>query len=148
MKNYLFSACLLTCSINIYAACPGVEQPLIIAGENICGSIASSAEKSAKPGEIFISMAAGPDSQLYKLHQHQLNKLSPGIFKSYVDNLKKDKIPVGVAHAISTIKFANDSLPQYANKTFNCATPHVYNVVKEDISKAILLIPGCMLAPQ
>lgn len=144
MKKHLISVLLSTLSFAAFAACPGAQQSLIIAGQNICGTVSATSNK----GDISISMAAGPGSELYLLHENKLNKLSPGIFKSYVDSLKKDEIPVGVSHAIRAIKFAPNSLPQYANKTFSCATPHIIEAPKGDISKASLLIPNCVAAAQ
>ncbi len=142
MNKYLLGAVCFTLSWNVFAACQGQQQPLIVAGENICGSVI----QSKAPGEISISMPAGPNSPLYLLHKNKLEKLSPGIFKEYVDNLKKDQIPAGVAHAISTIKFSADSLPQYANKTYNCGAPHIIETPKGNIAKAILAIPNCVMA--
>jgi hypothetical protein len=144
MKKYLLSILLSTLPLASFAACQGAQQPLVIAGENICGTIASTSPK----GEISISMPAGPGSELYLLHQNKLNKLSPGIFKNYVDSLKKDEIPSGVSHAIRSIKFSPSSLPQYANKTFSCATPRIIETPKGDISKAVLSIPNCVVAAQ
>jgi hypothetical protein len=144
MKKYLIGALLSTFSFGAFAACQGTDQPLIIASENICGAISAPSTK----GEIAIRMPAGPGSELYLLHQNKLNKLSPGIFKNYVDSLKKDEIPSGVSHAIRAIKFAPTSLPQYANKTFSCATPHIIEAPKGNIDKAVLLIPNCVAAVQ
>lgn len=144
MKKYLLSTILSFLPFAAFATCQGTQQPLVIAGENICGSITPASTK----GEISISMPAGPGSELYLLHQNKLNKLSPGIFKNYVDSLKKDEIPLGVSHAIRSIKFAPNSLSQYANKTFSCATPNIMETSKGDISKATLVIPGCVAAAQ
>jgi hypothetical protein len=144
MKKYLLSVLLSTLPFAAFSACQGSQQPLIIAGQNICGAITPSTTK----GEISISLPAGPDSPLYLMHENKLNKLSPGIFQKYVDNLKKDEIPSGVSHAIRVVKFAPDSLPQYANKTFNCAAPHIIEVPKGEISKATLSIPSCIVAGQ
>ena len=144
MKKYLLSVLLSSLPLISFAACQGAQQPLIIAGENICGTITSTSTK----GEITISMPAGPGSPMYLLHQNKLNKLSPGIFKSYVDNLKKDEIPSGVSHAISSVKFSPNSLPQYANKTYSCVTPHIIETPKGDISKATLSIPNCVVTTQ
>jgi len=142
MKKYLLSIILSTLPFTAFAACPGTEQPLIIAGQNVCGIISPASKK----GEISISMPAGPGSPMYLMHENKLNKLSPGIFTKYVDNLKKDEIPSGVSHAIRVVKFAPDSIPQYANKTFNCATPHIIEVPKGDIAKASLSIPNCAVS--
>lgn len=142
MKKYLLSMLLSTLPFIAFAACPGTEQPLIIAGQNVCGTVTPSSKK----GEVSISMPAGPGSPMYLMHENKLNKLSPGIFTKYVDNLKKDEIPSGVSHAIRVVKFAPDSLPQYANKTFNCATPHIIEVPKGDIAKASLSIPNCAVS--
>ena len=142
MKKYLLSIILSTLPFTAFAACPGTEQPLIIAGQNVCGTISPASKK----GEISISMPAGPGSPMYLMHENKLNKLSPGIFTKYVDNLKKDEIPSGVSHAIRVVKFAPDSIPQYANKTFNCATPHIIEVPKGDIAKASLSIPNCVVS--
>lgn len=144
MKKYVLSILLSSLPFAAFANCQGNQQPLVIAGQNICGTVTSTPTK----GEISISMAADPGSALYKMHHNKLNKLSPGIFKEYVDSLKKDEIPSGVSHAIQTIKFSPNSLPQYANKTFNCGTPHIIETPKGDISKATLLIPGCVAATQ
>jgi hypothetical protein len=144
MKKYLLSVLLSAIPFTAFAACKAGQQPLLIAGENICGTVASSSSN----GEISITMPAGPGSELYLLHQNKLNKLSPGIFKNYVDSLKKDEIPAGVSHAIRSIKFASGSLPQHANKTFSCATPHIIEAPKGDISKATLSIPNCVAAAQ
>ncbi|MCE7504824.1 hypothetical protein LZG75_01050 [Polynucleobacter sp. IMCC30063] len=146
MKKSLFGIFLLTVSFGAIAACPGSQQSLIIAGENMCGMVSPATGKGIKAGAISITMPAGPDSQLYKLHKNQLNKLKPGIFKDYVEDLKKDEIPVGVSHAISSVKFAADSLPQYANKTYDCDLPHINEAPKGNVSSAILLIPNCVLA--
>ena len=146
LKNYFFCIFMLTLSLGALASCPGSQQPLIIAGENMCVTVSPYTAKDAKPGAIAITMPAGPNSQLYKIHKNQLNKLSPGIFKDYVEDLKKDVIPVGVAHAISIVKFAAESLPKYANKTYDCSTPHINEIVKGDIKNAVLLIPNCVLA--
>ena len=142
MKKYLLSMLLSTLPFTAFAACPGTEQPLIIAGQNVCGTVTPSSKK----GEVSISMPAGPGSPMYLMHENKLNKLSPGIFTKYVDNLKKDEIPSGVSHAIRVVKFAPDSIPQYANKTFNCATPHIIEVPKGDIAKASLSIPNCVVS--
>jgi hypothetical protein len=144
MKKYLLIAILPTLSFATHAACQGNEQPLIIAGQNVCGIVTAAVTKS----EISISMPAGPGSPMYLMHENKLNKLSPGIFHKYVDNLKKDEIPSGVSHAIRSVKFGPDALPQYANKSFNCNTPHIIELPKGDISKAILSIPNCAIATQ
>ncbi len=144
MKKYLLSILLSALPFTAFAACQGTQQPLIIAGQNVCGTVAATSSK----GEISIRMPAGPGSEMYLMHENKLNKLSPGIFKKYVDNLKKDEIPSGVSHAIRVVKFAPDSLPQYANKTFNCATPHIIEVPKGDIAKATLSIPSCVVTAQ
>ena len=144
MKQYLIGALLSTFSFVAFAACQGTQQPLVIAGENICGTVSAPSAK----GEIAISMPAGPGSEMYLMHENILNKLSPGIFKSYVDSLKKDDIPSGVSHAIRLIKFAPTSLPQYANKTYSCAAPHIIETSKGSIDKAVLLIPSCVVAAQ
>ena len=144
MKKYLLSILLSTLTFSAFAVCKVGQQPLLIAGENICGTVASTSSN----GEILITMPAGPGSELYLLHQNKLNKLSPGIFKNYVDSLKKDEIPSGVSHAIRSIKFAPSSLPQYANKTFSCAAPHIIETSKGDISRATLSIPSCVATAQ
>ena len=144
MKKYLLSTLLCSLPFTAFAACKGAEQPLIIAGQNVCGIVTQAVTKS----EISISMPAGPGSPMYLMHENKLNKLSPGIYQKYVDNLKKDEIPSGVSHAIRVVKFAPDSLPQYANKTYNCATPHIIEVPKGDIAKATLSIPNCVVATQ
>jgi len=144
MKKYLIGGLLSAFSCGAFATCQGTQQQMIIAGENICGTVTT----ISTIGEISISMPAGPGSELDLLHKNILNKLSPGIFKSYIDNLKKDDIPSGVSHAIRSIKFSNNSLPQYANKSFSCASPRIIETPKGNIDTAILLIPSCVAAAQ
>ena len=38
MKKYLLSILLSTLPLASFAACQGAQQPLVIAGENICGT--------------------------------------------------------------------------------------------------------------
>lgn len=144
MKKYLIGGLLSALSCGAFAACQGTQQQMMIAGEKICGTVSNTSKK----GEISISMPAGPGSELDLLHQNILNKLSPGVFKNYIGSLKKDEIPSGVSHAIRSIKFSANSLPQYANKSFSCATPSIIETPKGNIDSAILLIPSCVATAQ
>ena len=72
LKNYFLCIFMLTLSLGALASCPGSQQPLIIAGENMCGTVSPYTAKDAKPGAIAITMPAGPNSQLYKIHKNPL----------------------------------------------------------------------------
>ena len=50
MKKYLLSILLSALPFTAFAACQGTQQPLIIAGQNVCGTVAATSSK----GEISI----------------------------------------------------------------------------------------------